>query len=273
MFLLGACVLVDIWMFLVLSDLIGVFDRAQQGRLGSRSDLDAITRVDTAEKLGIGSVLVTAVAFLYWYSCAYKQSARVGAGTMRHSHGWAIGSWFVPFLNLVRPKQITDDLWRASDPDRYAGHSATVSPVVHCWWAALLIAALLERIAFAQVRSVDRDAEQAVLAQDLPGVLSAMESFSSAVSLTRVAFVVDLVAAILAILVVRGITERLTERDRTAAVDPVAPFFGGGAPVPPTWSPAPAAPMLAAPPSPPTASLPGAVTGARTHSIPPPPKR
>jgi hypothetical protein len=47
---------------------------------------------------------------------AYRNLPALGAESPRFSSGWAVGAWFVPFLNLVRPKQIMDDIWRASDP-------------------------------------------------------------------------------------------------------------------------------------------------------------
>ena len=57
------------------------------------------------------------VFFIAWFRQAYRNIEALGAASLRHSHGWAIGSWFVPFLNLVRPKQIANDVWRGSDPD------------------------------------------------------------------------------------------------------------------------------------------------------------
>jgi hypothetical protein len=45
----------------------------------------------------------------------------------------------VPFLNLVQPKQLMDDIWRASDPvvagqPNLAWKQRTVSKLIHTWW-------------------------------------------------------------------------------------------------------------------------------------------
>jgi len=42
-------------------------------------------------------------------------SAPVGTRESRFTPGWAVGYWFVPFVNLVRPYQIVADLWLRSD--------------------------------------------------------------------------------------------------------------------------------------------------------------
>ena len=64
--------------------------------------------------------------------------------------GWAIGAWFVPFLNLVRPIQIVNDIWRGSQPyldDRFGWRGRPVPRVFAFWWAAWLIAGALGGVA------------------------------------------------------------------------------------------------------------------------------
>ena len=54
-----------------------------------------------------------AIAFIMWLYRAYQNVDATDPGRRRYGHGWAIGSWFVPILNLWRPKQIVNDVWRA----------------------------------------------------------------------------------------------------------------------------------------------------------------
>jgi hypothetical protein len=54
--------------------------------------------------------------FIWWFHRAYKNLASLGATGLRYGAGWAIGGWFIPLANLVLPKRIANDLWRASDP-------------------------------------------------------------------------------------------------------------------------------------------------------------
>ncbi len=116
-------------------DLLG---RIQDGEQVSRSEADA----NDARQgiIGIAQTalfLASVVVFLMWFSRAYQNLERLGVGTLRYKRGWAIGAWFVPILNLFRPKQIANDIWRASDPDLPSNHPATAT------WRAGSIPALL----------------------------------------------------------------------------------------------------------------------------------
>jgi len=92
--------------------------------------------------------LGTIVAFLVWFRRAYRNVPALGAESLRFSSGWAVGAWFVPFLNLVRPKQLADDIWRASDPALPAQPGAAwkqqrVPVLLHWWWALWILSSLL----------------------------------------------------------------------------------------------------------------------------------
>jgi hypothetical protein len=61
-----------------------------------------------------GLLVLTAILFIRWFRRAYRNVEPLG-GERRFKTGWAIGGWFVPFLNLWRPEQIANDIWhRAS---------------------------------------------------------------------------------------------------------------------------------------------------------------
>ena len=62
-------------------------------------------------------VLLVCVGLLIaWTHRLYRNLEPLGFRELRFGSGWAVGGWFVPFLNLVRPKQIVNDIWRAGDP-------------------------------------------------------------------------------------------------------------------------------------------------------------
>jgi hypothetical protein len=92
--------------------------------------------------------LGTVVAFLVWFRRAYRNLPALGAESLRFPSGWAVGAWFVPFLNLVRPKQLADDIWRASDPTLPAQVGAAwkqqrVASLLHWWWALFIASNLV----------------------------------------------------------------------------------------------------------------------------------
>ena len=60
--------------------------------------------------------LPTGIMFIIWFRRAYQNLVAWGTEGLRFGAGWTVGGWLVPFLNLVRPKQIMNDLWRATDP-------------------------------------------------------------------------------------------------------------------------------------------------------------
>jgi hypothetical protein len=143
-----------IFLAAVVSGLIDVnlFTRIQAGEFITDQQL---TTSDLRQVIiGLGQLtmlIVTGIIFLVWFHRLYKNMPNLGMGPLRYGTGWAIGAWFVPILNLFRPKQIMNDIWRASDgsfaysPGSFAGRD--VSLLVNAWWGMLLVSGLLSRVA------------------------------------------------------------------------------------------------------------------------------
>jgi Domain of unknown function (DUF4328) len=87
--------------------------------------------------------LLGGLLFIAFFRHAYVNLARFGARGFRFSFNEAVWAWFIPLFNLVRPKQVANDIWRGShsfDPNQpQAWREAPVSPLVHWWWALYLI--------------------------------------------------------------------------------------------------------------------------------------
>lgn len=88
----------------------------------------------------LATLLCSAVTFLAWFRRAYGNAAALGHHN-RHALGWAIGGWFVPFLNLVRPAQIAADIWAHA-----RAQTGVAGPVVGPWWTCFLVSNLLDRV-------------------------------------------------------------------------------------------------------------------------------
>jgi len=131
-------------------------------------------------------LVLTAVLFILWFKRAYDHVEPLG-GNRRYGTGWAIGAWFVPILNLWRPKQIANDIWRAGDE---RGDSS-ISPWLTLWWAAFLISNWASQIAGR--RSLTGDT---------------VEELQTAAAIYAFADGIDVIAAVLAIWVVWAITRR-----------------------------------------------------------------
>lgn len=99
------------------------------------------TRQRSIALLQMALLFITAPFFIAWFRRAYLNLARLGSD-LHFGPGWAIGGWFVPLLNLIRPKQIADEIWRGSDPDAMPSLDAAkprVAAIVHIWWALWII--------------------------------------------------------------------------------------------------------------------------------------
>ena len=99
-----------------------------------------------------------AVTFIRWLYRAYGNMDPISPPHRRFETGWAIGAWFVPFLNLWRPKQIVNDVWNSGLP------ASRRPPLwLHLWWAGWLISNVLGRVAFP---NLSEDASLAEIRQD-----------------------------------------------------------------------------------------------------------
>jgi len=161
------------------------------------SDLDAS---DTRQAISGFAFLVTlilgAIFFIRWFHAAYKNLRVLDQPKLRFGDGWAIGSWFVPILNLWRPKQIANDIWRGSDPNAPRGigewKNYPVAPLLGLWWAAWIVTNVLGNFVGRLWLEGDDTADD-IRTADYVDLVSS---------------VAEIVAAVLAILVVRAITRR-----------------------------------------------------------------
>lgn len=161
---------------------LSIIRRAQQGRVLTFAEVDENqSMLVTIGTVRLALVVLTGILFIWWFSRAYRNLASLGVYGLRYARGWAIGAWFVPILNLFRPKQIADDIWRASNPELppEAGalwQAGTVTPWVHAWWAAGLISGALNRFAISSLDGIsDLDdagrGAQALLVSDVVGAI------------------------------------------------------------------------------------------------------
>jgi Domain of unknown function (DUF4328) len=96
-------------------------DRLSEAELPTSTELsDANDAFDTLVAVAHVDLLVNvvcAVVFVVWTYRGYRNLAPLGASGLRFANGWAIGGWFVPVMFLWRPKQVVNDMWRASAPE------------------------------------------------------------------------------------------------------------------------------------------------------------
>lgn len=195
---------------------------------------------------------VVAGFFIAWMYRAYSNLLRTSVAGLRFQPGWAIGAWFIPFFNWIRPKQMIDDVWRAGETGvqvRDASwRSRPVSPLLHWWWALWVGASILGVVAV-------------IVGFDEDGVLRGATEFEqeqTAATIAAPGMLCLVAAAVLACIVIRRITERDDQlRGAVFAQPPPQPW-------PQTPGPQPPPPSPTATPPPPPPPPPG-------HAPPPPP--
>jgi hypothetical protein len=162
-------------------------------------------RVHSLALASIALYVVTAVLFVVWFRYAYQNVSRMGVYGQRWSSGWAVGAWFVPLLNLVRPKQIANDTWRGSDPNlpMSSGLSLVDPPLVFTiWWGLWILGFIVGRVSFSKYQGAETAA-----------------ALSSASNWLTVADVTDALAAAAALIVVYLLSARQSERARRLSGD------------------------------------------------------
>lgn len=178
--------------------------------------------------LGVGLInvvvfLATVVLFCMWLYRAYQNLPALGNPKqgLNFSPGWAVGSFFVPIVNLFVPYRAVRETWAKSDPavphDNYVAPQEPPAPgIMKAWWALWLISNFVDNASARFYWRADSGEEMLVA--------SWLDMFGDSLSIPAAAF---------AILVVREIDRRQEERSRRVHYVPSAP------PPPPIFAPPP----------------------------------
>jgi hypothetical protein len=220
MFLLLACVAASL--FSIFSSYLQV-SFISDVLAGAELPDEAAVANDARESLSALLWLVvfaaSAVAFLVWIHRAYRNLTALGNPErhLEYSPGWAVGSYFIPFANLVWPYKVMRELWTKSDPkvrtaDDLTWYSSGAPPLVTIWWLAWIAAGVVGRLS---ITFADN-------ARDPDAMLWATKFSIAADALA-------LAAAVFAFLVVRGVTARQDERAlyvrHVASAPPPPPLY------------------------------------------------
>jgi hypothetical protein len=151
-------------------------------------DPESVSWSDTRQQMiGLVQVLLfsaTAFFFLRWIHRAYRNLPSLSSRTLSFGPGWAIGCWFVPFMNLVRPYRIVTEAWWVSsapeEAERVAPDASPHAPAsIKWWWALYLISGFLGQAVMRAGLSADTIPDLVAvsymtLAADLIGIPSAL---------------------------------------------------------------------------------------------------
>ena len=138
--------------------------------------------------------LTTVVFFGLWLYRAYENlRAFDPSRRLNYSSGWAVGSFFVPFVNLVVPYRAVKEVWQKSGPPDEAFLSEPSPPTwFSIWWLFWLLASFAGNIS-------------------MRASFNENVSESTATMISIVASALFIVASVFAYLVVDAIDERQEE--------------------------------------------------------------
>ncbi|MEU6224078.1 DUF4328 domain-containing protein [Streptomyces sp. NPDC047042] len=151
----------------------------------------ADTLYDAAGVVQSATFVATVVFYLVWFLRVRVNAEVFNPFGHTMKRGWAGWGWFVPVVSLWFPRRIMLDIWDASSP---AGTRAPRG-LVNAWWTLWLVALFTRRSSFSPFDRADT-----------------ADEIRSAVGQVLFSDVADIVAAVLAILVVLRLTRMQNEK-------------------------------------------------------------
>jgi hypothetical protein len=121
-----------------------------QGIQGYTITLERLKSYETQEQLiSLVKILlfcVTVISSLVWIYRTSKNLISLGITNLKHSPGWAVGGFFVPFVNIVHPYSVVTEIFKASNPTIPANadwRRGKASITVRIWWILFLLGCLM----------------------------------------------------------------------------------------------------------------------------------
>lgn len=166
--------------------------------------------------------VATVVVFLMWLYRVSNNVAAFGEST-QHSSGWAVGSFFVPIINLFVPYQAVRDIWTKSDPGAIDSRFYKLAEpgFFAAWWGFWIASNITSNVYF-RITMMDEVPVSA-------GTLGFIGIMSEILSIAAAGFAVQ---------VVKAIDRRQEERARIQKKDFQAP------PPPPVFENRESAPVV-----------------------------
>ena len=97
------------------------------------------------------AAITTIVLFLMWMHRAYRILEINNLPGLKSSAGWAVGWWFIPFANLVKPYEVVKEIFERSERQQpatgFAYGARKESPlIVGAWWLTWIVASIATNV-------------------------------------------------------------------------------------------------------------------------------
>lgn len=87
----------------------------------------------------IAVYIVCIVLFILWFRRAYNNLNLSFKANTKYAEGWAAGAWFVPFINLVRPYFIMQEIWVKTQEATHNLITHKNGKIIGWWWVIWII--------------------------------------------------------------------------------------------------------------------------------------
>lgn len=169
--------------------------------LATQSNYEQLIQGDQLETalavILLALIVVLAILFLRWFHLCYKNLSALEIRDLEHSPGWAVGWFFIPFANLVKPYSVAYEMWTACESD---DEETSANWVVIVWWMTFLVSSFFDRFVMTRVNKAE-----------------SLEDYLDIVSIDTAASVVSIIGAAFAVNFVKRLTERQCRRYESLA--------------------------------------------------------
>jgi Domain of unknown function (DUF4328) len=189
--------------------LVAAFDIVNASHMTQSNPGDTLTTVEgllaiLAVLSYYGTLIPAIVFFCMWVHRIVRNMPAIGSPDPRWSPSGAVWRCFVPILNLIHPLYSVLDAWRGASPgSRWTNvnmrKSIGAPALIAGWWAAWIVAGVVGRIGYFMSRGSDLSTQVAGAYVDV------------------IDSVLFIVAAVLAIMVLRDVTSRQESKNQLIA--------------------------------------------------------
>ncbi|MGW2372247.1 MULTISPECIES: DUF4328 domain-containing protein [Kitasatospora] len=182
---------VDVRLYGLVGDLLTNIDLVDDATIADADHLD-----QAASTVALVALVATAAAFITWFYRVRVNAEVLNPHGHRFRRGWAIGGWFTPLVALWFPRQIAGDIWQAgARPDESGVRPPLSQTPLNLWWTTFVVGNVLGRIG-----------AQSTNAAHYP------DDYQQGVVWLIASDLLELAAAVFAVLVVRKVTSMQEER-------------------------------------------------------------
>ncbi|HEX2568640.1 MAG TPA: DUF4328 domain-containing protein [Polyangia bacterium] len=120
-----------------------LLERIQLSRIGAGSftqeeALANDVRMRASAALQVLLQVIVAVRFLQLVAQANRNLRALGVTQVETTPGWAVGSFFVPFMNLVWPYRVMQELWWGSETRETPRQLRNGPLLIQLWWGCYI---------------------------------------------------------------------------------------------------------------------------------------